>query len=125
MQVRNTRQRAAIRDAVERAGRPLSADEIFAEASKEVAGIGLATIYRSLKDLTEEGWLTTVEVPGEPARYERAGKAHHHHFHCCACGKMFEVDGCPPDLDKLVPKGFRVTRHEILMHGECVTCSAG
>ena len=125
MQVRHTKQRAAIREAVERAGRPLAAEEILAEASKEVRGLGLATVYRGVRDLLEEKWLTGVELPGEPPRYELAGKAHHHHFHCCTCGRVFEVDACPPDLDKLVPAGFRAGRHEIIMHGECADCVQG
>jgi len=123
MQVRHTKQRAAIRHAVEQAGRPLAAEEILLEASKQVQGLGLATVYRGVKDLIDEKWLASVELPGEPPRYERAGKAHHHHFHCCACGKVFEIEGCPPDLDKLVPAGFRVSRHEILLHGDCPSCA--
>jgi len=124
MQVRNTKQRAAIRQAVEEAGRPLAAEEILHDASKQVSGMGLATVYRGIKDLVEEKWLTAVELPGEPPRYERAGKAHHHHFHCCTCRKVYELEGCPPDLDKLVPAGFRVSRHEVLLHGECPECAA-
>jgi Fur family ferric uptake transcriptional regulator len=120
---RNTKQRAAIREVVEEAGRPLSADEILAGASGQVSGLGLATVYRSIKDLLDEEWLTAVELPGEPPRYERAGKAHHHHFHCCTCGKVFEIEGCPSEVEKLVPPGFRVSRHEILLHGSCPVCA--
>ncbi|MEO8026330.1 MAG: transcriptional repressor [Bryobacteraceae bacterium] len=122
MQIRKTKQRTAIRDAFERAGRPLAAEEVLSEAGKEAAGLGLATVYRGVKALVEEGWLVAVELPGEPPRYERSDKAHHHHFHCRGCGKMFEVEGCPPNLDRLVPSGFRLTGHEILMYGDCAAC---
>ena len=120
---RATRQRAAIRDAVERADRPLSPREILDAAGRQVKGMGLATIYRAVKDGVEEGWLRGVELPGGPTRYEPAGKQHHHHFECRACHRVFEVDGCPGNIGRLAPPGVRLEGHEIVLYGLCETCN--
>ena len=122
MPPRNTSQRRAIRDAIEQAGRPLDANEVLEAA--EVEGLGLATVYRTLKLGVEEGWLTPVELPNAPARYEMAGKQHHHHFECRNCQKVFEVHGCPGNLKPLVPKGFTLEDHEVILYGLCDQCAA-
>jgi Fur family ferric uptake transcriptional regulator len=119
---RNTRQRQAIREALHKAGRPLSPSEILALARPRAKGLGMATVYRSVKSLVESGEVVAVELPGEPARYEAAGKHHHHHFHCRTCRKVYEVEGCPGELDALVPKGFELESHELVLYGRCVAC---
>ena len=120
---RQTPQRTAIRDAIDRADRPLSPREVLDQAREAVPRIGIATVYRNLKDLVEEGWLVTVDLPGEPPRYERAGKAHHHHFRCRACERVFEVDGCCfIGRDGNLPSGFQLERHEVILHGLCASC---
>lgn len=121
--VRNTRQRAIIRDVFEQADRPLGAQEVLVDAQGQLEGLGIATVYRTIKGLVEEEWLVPVELPGEPPRYELAGKDHHHHFHCKDCGKMFELEGCVENLKRLTPKGFRITGHEVLLYGACSQCA--
>jgi Fur family ferric uptake transcriptional regulator len=119
---RQTRQRQAIRDAIGDAGVPLSPREILAHAKSRVNGIGMATVYRTLKLLADAGVVQAVEIPGEAPRYELAGKGHHHHFYCKGCGRVFEVDGCPGDFADLTPKGFRLDEHELVLFGKCSRC---
>lgn len=120
---RNTSQRAAILAAFQRAGRPLSPQEALAAASAGARGLGIATVYRNLKALAEEGVLALVSLPGEStARYEVCGKAHHHHFHCRRCRQVFEVEGCPGNIEPLVPRGFLLEDHEVVLYGLCVSC---
>lgn len=120
---RNTRQRTAIRQVIEEADRPLTPNEVRDGAEALTPGIGIATVYRALKGLLEEGWLHSVELPGEPARYEREGKAHHHHFHCTRCDRVYEVDGCAGTLPVRVPAGFQLEAHEIVLYGLCAACA--
>ena len=119
---RNTRQRQAIKQVIERADRPLSPQEIHEAAAREAEGLGIATVYRTIKSLVEAGELTAVDVPGEPPRYEPAGKDHHHHFHCTRCGRVFEVEDCPGKLQDLAPRGFRVEGHHLTLYGACAEC---
>ena len=83
----------------------------------------MATVYRTIRSLEELGEIVPVELPGEPDRYEMAGKAHHHHFICDTCGKAFDVDACPGDLAHMTPEGFRLIRHEITLYGHCSDCA--
>ncbi len=121
---RNTRQRGAIRRALQRADRPLSPGEVLAEARTEVGGLGIATVYRNIRALVDEGWLTPVELPGEVPRYELHGKPHHHHFHCRRCDRVYEVEGCPGTLQGLVPSGFALDGHEVVLYGTCAECGS-
>ena len=121
---RSTRQRAAIRTAVDSAGRPLLAQEVLEQAQQEVPGIGLATIYRNLKSLVEADELKVVQLPGENPRYERVGHSHHHHFQCRNCNRVFDVHACPGNLAKLAPEGFSVEDHELTLYGRCAECAA-
>lgn len=122
MPPRNTNQRRAIREAIEDAGRPLDANEVLAAAESD--NLGMATVYRTLKLGVEEGWLTPVELPNSPTRFEMAGKKHHHHFECTNCQRVFDVQGCPGNLKPLVPDGFTLEDHEIILYGLCKQCSA-
>jgi Fur family ferric uptake transcriptional regulator len=120
---RNTEQKAAIRQAIEAAQRPLSIPELLGKARRSVATLGQATVYRVVKAGLADGWLEQIDRPGEPARYESAGKHHHHHFHCRSCGRMFEVPGCRLAAIEPLPQGFQVEGHEMLLHGTCRDCA--
>lgn len=134
---RRTLQRAALLKAFEQAGRPLSPQELLKLATphcrpsagsrssraKPRGRLGIATVYRNLKALAAEGVLKAVNLPGEAtARYELCGKAHHHHFHCRICHHVYEVEGCPGNIEPLVPKGFVMEDHHVILYGLCSTC---
>lgn len=120
---RATRQRAAIRETLVEAARPLSPPEVLAAAQQHVPALSLATVYRNLKLLHEAGEITLVSLPGDSARYEARQSAHHHHFQCLACERVFDVPGCPGDLVSIAPAGFTVERHEITLYGRCADCA--
>jgi Fur family ferric uptake transcriptional regulator len=123
--VRMTAQRKAILDAFDHAQRPLAPGEIHTMAERDVPQLGLSTVYRTVRMLADAGMLAAVEIPGEPPRYELNAVAahHHHHFHCRTCDRVFDVDACPPGLEQLVPKGFVMTDHTIVLHGRCAECA--
>ena len=122
---RSTRQRAAIRAVIDAAGRPLTPQEILDGAREHVAEIGIATVYRNLKLLLDEGSIQAVSLPGENARYEsmHPPEDHHHHFHCRTCDRVFDIHGCPGPMEKLAPKGFVVDRHDLTLYGTCADCA--
>lgn len=122
-QTRNTRQKDAIRAAFLNADRPLSPDEALSLAQKQVDALSIATVYRNISSLVEDGWLEAVEVPGGAARYEVAGKAHHHHFQCNTCGTVHELEGCEIETRPKLPRGFKYSGHEVFVYGTCSICS--
>lgn len=122
---RNTRQRAAIREVISLSGRPLLPQEVLQAAQTRAPGLSLATVYRNLNALVQEGELTAVSLPGESPRFEAAAQRHHHHFKCERCQRVFDVQACPGDLSHLLPSGFQVLRHDLTLYGRCSECPPG
>ena len=121
---RQTRQFDAIVRTLQTADRPMTPEELLAGAQSQRPGLGLATVYRAIRDLTNEGRLSAVSLPGAPPRYELAGRGHHHHFECRECRRVFHVSGCPGDLARYAPAGFTLEGHEIVLYGRCEDCAA-
>lgn len=121
--MKDTKQRDAIRKALIDAGRPLAVNEIFELAQKEVVRLGIATVYRNLKTLQQEGEIAQVDLPGQAPRWEKAPENHHHHFLCRTCDKMLEIYDCPEGLKHLLPEGYTLEEHDILLRGQCKTCA--
>jgi Fur family ferric uptake transcriptional regulator len=121
---RSTRQKSAIRAAIDTARRPLSPQEILDAARQQVPALSIATVYRNLKQLLQDHEVHAVDLPGENTRYEstHAAHTHHHHFQCTACQRVFDVHGCSGDFAHMAPKGFSVERHELTIYGRCADC---
>ena len=132
---RQTRQRQAVLDAIEHAGRALAPAEILEMAQQSVASLNLSTIYRHLNALQDEARVVKVLLPGQAAaRFEAAchgdhgahghrdAAHHHHHFHCSRCDRVYPLHACPGPMLDLVPKGFVVEAHEITLSGLCAEC---
>ncbi|MFY8182804.1 MAG: Fur family transcriptional regulator [Polynucleobacter sp.] len=126
---RKTRQYQAIFEVIAHGGGPLLAQEIQELAAKTVPQLSLATVYRQIKSLLEDGSIRQVQLPGQNPRYEIGSHehdhdhGHHHYFQCRRCEKVFDVPTCPGNLDKLAPAGFMVEDHEIILYGRCGECA--
>ncbi len=120
---RNTQQRQAILKAFERAERPLGVQEVLDLAQEDCPGLGIATIYRNLKALVSDRKLVSIDMPGGVSFYELSGGHHHHHFACTSCQRVFDVEKCGINVKNLVPEGFTLQRHEVLLFGLCNTCT--
>jgi Fur family transcriptional regulator, ferric uptake regulator len=121
--VRATKQRKTIHNVLVKYRRPLSVSEILKLAQNEVAGLGIATVYRNLKALQEEGQVIQVDLPGQSPRWEVTPGGHHHHFLCRKCDKLFEIHDCPRDIQRILPKGYILEEHDVLLRGQCDACS--
>ncbi len=120
---RNTSQRKAIRDVFLGEGRPLRVEEVLERARVAVPSINLATVYRNVNRLLEDGAIRRVDFPPLGAHYELAGKPHHHHFHCRECDELFELPGCVLDSGKVEQDGFEMEGHEVFLYGRCDRCA--
>lgn len=122
---RRTRQRDAIRTAIATAQGALSPREILERAGAQVHGLGIATVYRTVRSLLEDHVIQAVDLPGESSRYELADKGHHHHFLCRRCDRLFEIDQCVGTLEELAPRDFEVDAHDLVLYGVCAECVQG
>ncbi len=119
---RKTPQRKVIREIFQHAERPLSAQEALNEARHYIPKMGLATAYRVIKELSDEGFLHPVDLPGDAQRFEVTGLAHHHYFQCNSCEKVYGINGCPGNFPNIVPMGFQLESHEVILYGTCQGC---
>jgi Fur family transcriptional regulator, ferric uptake regulator len=119
---RKTQQRDAIRQVFLQHTRPLRITEVIAYGRESAPTLDQATVYRNLKRLVAEGWLLRLTHPDLGTLYERAGKDHHHHFHCRKCDQVLELPGCGLKDGRLAPRGFVVQDHEVFLSGVCADC---
>jgi len=123
---RSTRQRSALLAIIARESRPLSPYELHDLALRAIPSISQSTVYRNLRALEEAGEIHAVSIPGQPPRYELAAVTahHHHHFHCRGCDRVYDLEGCPGGLRGLLPRGFTLEEHTIVLSGKCSACVA-
>jgi Fur family transcriptional regulator, ferric uptake regulator len=119
---RQTGQRLAIENVMRSAAGPLSVREIHERGAEAHPTLGIATVYRTLRLLVDDGRISPVILSDGETRYEMAGLGHHHHFHCRICGEVFDLPGCPVTLQKTYQGGYQVESHELTLHGTCPTC---
>ncbi len=120
---RRTRQREAVRLAFLDNPRPMTPREVLDAAQNHHEGIGIATVYRTLKLLCRDGWLVSIELPGEQVTYYERAQEHHHHFVCRVCERLLKVEACITDSAELAPPGCVVEDHEFLLYGVCADCA--
>ena len=118
-----TQQRSSILEVMEELGRPVTPSELLKHASVKSPGLGLATVYRALKQLVKTGKSRKIEISGVPPHYEIFHKNDHHHFFVCEeCLTMSVLDGCIGNFNKILPAGCRIKSHEVVIYGECKDC---
>ena len=75
-----------IQNLTSRADHP-TAEELYAELKEQMPEIGMATIYRNLNDLCEEGLVHKLKAKVGPDRFDGIAEPHIH-FECVDCGKI-------------------------------------
>lgn len=111
-------------------GRHMTAEQVHEEVRKDHPGIGIATVYRNLKQLEESGdVIRSVVGDAGTAVYEPAGPSGrhlHHHLICFSCGSVQDLDADLLDaIERHVEdkKGFKVKDHRLHIYGICRHCS--
>ena len=118
-----TQQRSSILEVLDEIGRPVTPSELLDYSSVKSPGLGLATVYRALKQLVETGKVRKIEISGVPPHYEVLCEKHHHHFFVCEeCQTISVLAGCSGGFKRLLPAGSKMTSHEVVIYGECQDC---
>ncbi len=127
--LRATRQRAAIVAALERSGRPVTAQALHAKLARGAdGGPGLATIYRTLQALAQAGFARTFPAGEGELAYKLCEPGHHHHLICEGCGLVVEIPYCEVESwasRSARKRGFTLSSHQADVFGLCEDCSAG
>jgi Fur family ferric uptake transcriptional regulator len=122
-----TSQRLLILKALCEGRRHVTAQELFEKISRQDPSIGFATVYRFLRHMNEQKFVTEVRMGGLPARYELTPKKHHDHLTCSSCGQIVEFENKTIEtLQEKVAKqfGFMLTHHVLELYGVCPKCQS-
>lgn len=127
--LKTTRQRELVADVFFSSSGHLSAEDLYNKVAKIDSSIGLTTVYRTLKLLTDAGLAKERRFGDEPQGvYEKEdGDRHHDHLICTRCGKIIEFnDPTMEQVQEDVAKryGFVVLDHRMELYGLCRTCSS-
>jgi len=123
---RNTWQRDAVRQALEDAPGFVSAQTLHAALRGTGSEVGLATVYRALADLADEGTADALQQDGE-SLYRACTPSHHHHLICRGCGTTVEIAADPVERwahEVAAAHGFTQPQHVVDVFGLCPACSA-
>lgn len=131
LHARGHRNSGARRAVVELLGRQhccLTAQEIFDQLRAEGRGVGIASVYRVLEQLSKDGFVQRIDIGAGTTRFEpiHAGGEHHHHLVCDACGKVdaFADDQLERALRKVEGRtGYSVAGHDVVLRGACSDCA--
>lgn len=120
-----TQQKRILAEILDNADRPLTPQDICLLAKKQIPSLGIATVYRAIKQFLADGTVRLVDIPGTSPHYESSAQHHHHFFLCECCNRVFNLVGCLSGIDALAPSGFHVAKHEIVLYGQCEACLTG
>lgn len=119
-----TRQREAIARVFFASDEHLSLLELLERAQEVVPSIGYATVYRTMKLLTECGLASEHKFGEANVLYEPTHEGEHHdHIICNDCGKIIEYeDERIEELQEQLATslGFEVVSHRHEIYGRCV-----
>lgn len=124
---RLTRQQTAVADALGETADFTSAQDLHARLRSAGHPVGLATVYRALQTLADEGDVDVLRTDDGESVYRRCRTdSHHHHLVCRQCGRTVEVEG--PAVEKWADAvsarhGFRDVTHTLEIFGTCSDCA--
>lgn len=121
--LRSTGQRRVIIDAFFKATGHVTIDDLLERVRRSDAGIGYATVYRTLKMLAAGGIAHEHKFSDGMTRYELADDTgHHDHLICVECGRIQEFE--EPMIEELQERiaqryGFHILEHKHELYGLC------
>jgi len=124
MKKRNTIQKTLVKQTVKSFHGHPTAQEIYDKISVEYPGISMATVYRNLHALAEQGELKSLYVAGFPEKYDAINDGHHHAV-CRVCGDFIDI-GSDIDIgidleDQRFAKN-NIDEYTIFFKGICDKC---
>jgi Fur family transcriptional regulator, ferric uptake regulator len=89
-------------------------------------GAGRATVFRTIRLLTELGVVCRVLLDDGSLHYRLSPRAHHHHHLVCSgCGSVRDLDDCAvTDLVRELSNasGYEIEGHWLEFYGRCAEC---
>ena len=125
---RRTRQRAAVDEVLDEVDDFVSAQELHQMLRARGSRVGLATVYRALQTLTDDGRVDVLRSDAGEAVYRRCDQPdHHHHLVCRSCGAAVEISRPAVEAwaeDVARAHGYVDVTHTVEIFGLCPRCAA-
>lgn len=100
-----------------------TAEGLFAEASEQMPGISLRTVYQTLNDLAAMGELQVLHITPGTSRFDPNVESHHH-AKCVSCGQLRDIH--VPQAQQLEVVGlhdFHPSHTSVVVNGLCTPCA--
>jgi Fur family ferric uptake transcriptional regulator/Fur family peroxide stress response transcriptional regulator len=119
-----TFQRMTILSAIHDLGHA-NVDEIYARVLETHPTLSLATVYKNIVTMVEQGVLVEVPISGKKSKYELK-KEEHLHLVCVECGSVVdrELDEVLAEDTKKIAQNssFTLTERQLNLYGVCDKC---
>ena len=118
----------AVLDVLRASDKHPTALEVYEAVRRVRPRIGLATVYRILHQLTEQGRIKELGRNDECCRYD-ARTHRHDHAVCTECGALLDIPveiRLPGEVLQAAAQsaGISLGTHEVRIYGQCTTCQA-
>lgn len=122
--MRYSRQRELIKKFVYEHNIHPTAEEVYAQLKPKAPGLSLATVYRNLMILSENGDIKRLRMLQGGDRFD-GQMENHYHAVCKQCGKVFDIEVSLVDelREKIVSlTGMVDVSEQFLVSGICKEC---
>lgn len=123
---RRTKQRDEIQRLLNHSDGFVSAQQLHQQLRDSGSTVGLATVYRALTALVDEGVADPLTREGETV-YRACRPGHHHHLVCRGCGAATEISAEPVEAwahSVAKAHGYSSPEHVVDVFGLCPACQA-
>jgi Fur family ferric uptake transcriptional regulator len=119
-----TNQRRVILEVFESMDGHASLEEVLINVQQKMTGVGMATIYRTMKLFTDAGIAHERRFDDGLTRYEMHHEGEHHdHLICIKCNRIieFEDEIIEARQETVAAKyGIKILSHKLELYGTCV-----
>ncbi len=118
---RITPSRVAVVAAVLAQSGHFSVDDVVRQAR----GVGRATVFRSMRLLTELDIVCRVLLEDGSLHYRVSRRGHHHHLVCVSCGNVQDLDECAVGglvRELAAASDYEIEGHWLEFYGRCAAC---
>ncbi|MCI2147534.1 MAG: transcriptional repressor [Clostridiales bacterium] len=127
--MRYSKQRSLIMDVLKSTHTHPTAQWVYEQAKREMPSIGIATVYRNLNALVQNGDVQKIIAPGNIEHYD-ADTSDHWHMECMQCGRIVDLKASSEQLaalHRMIVETFDIRDENVrigktLLQGVCNDC---
>ena len=120
----NARQKVLLKN-LQACGDEMSGQQLHRSLEPDQA-MGLATVYRNLRQLQQRGLVRCRHLPNGEVLYAPVARDRHH-LTCVSCGETQQLSSCPLHSITIPAdqqNGYELLFHTLEFYGLCAACSA-